>query len=175
MLAEIWNVVSVFITIFGFIVTLSLLRDFLRMRKMLKTWLPVLQEFEKRIPLINQLGSMWGKLQKNLSNQKNFASPTPQQVQVRAKLVDNFQSTLPSNLPVIGTALAGALAKLSGNEKAIMLTDTEFLGSLLKLAGTASQAIKGIGEFFGGGEKNVTPKKRRDKRPRTTSLQAPNL
>lgn len=113
---------------------------------------------------------MWGKLQQNLKTQSE--APTKEQMKVREKIVTNIQSELPSNLPVIGTALAQALAKLSGNEKAIMLTDTEFLGSMLKLVGKASEVIGGVTSFLGGRKESQTEKKP-TKRKRI--LQAPDL
>ena len=170
MLAEIWNVAQVFMSIFGFLVTLYLLRDVFKMRKMLKTWYPVLQEFEKRIPLISQLGTMWGTMQKNLQVKKKGVKPTKDQVRVRAKIVDDLGQTLPSSIPIVGTAIAQSLAKLSGNDKAILLTDSELLGSMLKIAGTVSKTVDGIGKLFGGG-KQKQPQKRRGK----TKLMAPPL
>lgn len=141
---------------------------------MIKTWSPVLDEFEKRIPLINQLGTMWGKLQSNMKKGV-YETPTKEQMKVREKLVTNVQSELPSNLPVIGVALANAIGKLSGNDKAIMLTDTEFLGSMLNILGKGADILGGVKNFFSGDkkEKDITPdKKTREKRSKLT---APNL
>jgi len=150
--------------------------DYRKMRGQWKTWSPVLKAFEERIPLLNQIPTLWGKLMKG--NQMNLTNkPSKDQMQVRAKLVDNLSAELPSRVPVVGAALASSLAKLSGNEKAIMLADGEFIGSIFKIIGSAGESIGKIQNFLSPKKEVAPPDRRRGGRGTSTDkrLKAPNL
>jgi hypothetical protein len=156
-------------SIIGFIFLIFMANDYRKMRGQWKTWSPVLKAFEERIPLINQIPTLWGKLMQQI---QMGGKSTPEQREVRAKIVDGFQQELPSRVPVVGAALANSLAKLTGDDKAILLTDGEFIGSILKIVSTAGDGISKIQNFFSPKE-SKEPQKRRGKADKR--LKAPSL